>query len=527
MRFCCHTKPVSRKGRLDATSSSVSDFLVSLVAADLLRNRQVEEEVQSAAETQWERIRQLVRAFKSQPPTPQATLDFENALQDELRESGRLTMEILLNSLEPDDAEDMPKQAEFDGQQYSRKNAKTNNRGGVGTLFGAIQLSRYSYEPLSEARDDGQASFAPLEMCLGIVEGNATPALAERVGRAAASHTQQEVLDLLRCEHCVPWSIAVLRKVIAAVSQGIAEHVHAAQKKQLLDWLRAANDSTGRHKITLAVGRDGIMLPIRGEQTYKEGAVATLSVYDRRGGRLGTIYLGEMPESYQTTLSAALTKLITDVLQEWGGPSPRLAYITDAGFHQTGYFEDVLTQMDDPRRAGQQLQWTRIVDFYHASEYLAQLAQVLFDDPRAGQAWQKRMRHWLKHEPNAVFRILHSAAKYYHERRLTAKQRKAYQQAYGYLNKYKAYMDYTAYRQWGLPIGSGVTEAACKMVFTQRFKQSGMAWAIEGGRVILTLRLATLSQVWKQVFHAYLASLPLPSITTQLASRGYYYTKTA
>jgi hypothetical protein len=162
------------------------------------------------------------------------------------------------------------------------------------------------------------------------------------------------------------------------------------------------------------------------------------------------VYLGEMPEAYQTTLSAALTKLITEVLGEWSGPAPRLVYITDAGFHQTGYFEEVLTQMDDPHQAGRKLQWTRIVDFYHAAEYLAKLAGVLLDDPRAGHAWQKRMRHWLKHEPNAVFRILHSAAKYRSERSLTPKQQEEYRQAYQYLLNYKPYMDYASYRRMGL-----------------------------------------------------------------------------
>lgn len=474
-----------------------------------------------------ENIRRRVQAFVSQPVTPQAALDFENALQDELRELGRQIVETVYNALEPNNSDEAPKQVEFEGQQYSRKNAKTNNRGGIGTLFGAIQLSRYSYEPLSEARDDGRTSFAPLELCLGIVEGNATPTLAERVGRAAAGRTQQEVLELLQREHRVQWSTAVLRKVIAAVSQGITEHLHQAQKQQLLDWLRAADGSKGRHKITLAVGRDGIMLPIRGEQTYKEGAVATLTVYDRRGQRLGTVYLGEMPEAYQTTLSESLTTLITELLQEWDGPALRLAYITDAGFHQTGYFEDVLTQMDDPHRAGHKLQWTRVVDFYHASEYLAKLAAVLFDDPRAGHAWQKRMRHWLKHESNAVFRILHSAAKYRSERRMTARRDEEYRQAYQYLQNYKAYMDYREYRRLGLPIGSGVTEAACKTVFTQRFKQSGMTWALEGGRVILTLRLAVLSQVWEQVFRNYLGSLPLPNVGTKPANSGFCYAKAA
>jgi hypothetical protein len=36
-------------------------------------------------------------------------------------------------------------------------------------------------------------------------------------------------------------------------------------------------------------------------------------------------------------LSDQLTALIADVLKSWSGPLPRLAYITDAGHHQTAY----------------------------------------------------------------------------------------------------------------------------------------------------------------------------------------------
>ena len=64
----------------------------------------------------------------------------------------------------------------------------------------------------------------------------------------------------------------------------------------------------------LAVGRDGLMLPIRGEACYREGATATVSVHDRKGRRLGTVYLGRMPEPGQETLSRQLTALIEEVL---------------------------------------------------------------------------------------------------------------------------------------------------------------------------------------------------------------------
>jgi hypothetical protein len=50
-------------------------------------------------------------------------------------------------------------------------------------------------------------------------------------------------------------------------------------------------------------------------------------------------------------------------------------------------------------------------------------------------------------------------------------------------------MDYEGYRRRGLPIGSGVTEAACKTVFTQRFKRSGMRWGRASGQVLLDLRV--------------------------------------
>lgn len=498
--------------------------MVSPIAADVAR---ICEEIQSAAESQYEDIERLVQEFLLRPTTPEATYEFENALEDRLHEIGRRIAEVIYNQIEADNAEEMPKRVESDGQEYSRKNEKTNNRNGLGTLFGKITLSRFSYEPLSEARDDGQTSFSPLEMSLGIVAGNATPALAERVGRTAADHTQGEVLELLQRNHRVKWSPQVLRRVVAAVSNGIAEHLHETQKLRLLDWLRQADGSKGRRKITLAVGRDGIMLPIRGEKTYKEGAVATITVYDRRGKRLGTVYLGQMPEAYQTTLSEELTRLLTEVLKEWDGCSPRLVYITDAGFHPTEYFDNVLAEMEDPRRPGRTLAWTQIVDFYHASEYVAKLAGVLFDDPRVGHAWQRRMRHRLKHEANAVFRILHSAAKYHSERSLTDKEEEVYRKAYQYLHNHKACMDYWEYRRRHLPIGSGITEAACKTVFTQRFKASGMTWGLEGGAVILKLRLAKLSGIWQTVYANYLATRPLPTIATKPPTTHHHYAKAA
>src|SRR5262249_31117994 len=157
----------------------------------------------------------------------------------------------------------------------------------------------------------------------------ATPALAERAAQAAAGSPQAAVLARLKDDHGVGWSAASLRKVLAAVATGLAEHRHDVQVARLLQWLKQADQSTGSRKPVLAVGRDGLRMPIRGQASYREGATATVSVSDRRGRRLGTVYLARMPQPGQGALSRPLTALIAAVLRGGAGPMPRLAYITD------------------------------------------------------------------------------------------------------------------------------------------------------------------------------------------------------
>ena len=77
------------------------------------------------------------------------------------------------------------------------------------------------------------------------------------------------------------------------------------------------------------------------------------------------------------------------------------------------------------------------------------------------------------------------------------------------------WLDYVRYRGDHLPIGSGVTEAACKTVFTQRMKQSGMTWNVGTGQWILDLRVIHLSGVWTEVYQAYLQSKTPRSMGTQ------------
>jgi hypothetical protein len=65
-----------------------------------------------------------------------------------------------------------------------------------------------------------------------------------------------------------------------------------------------------------------------------------------------------------------------------------------------------------------------------------------------------------------------------------------------YFRNQRPRMQYADYLRQGLPIASGVIEATCKTLVTQRLKRSGMAWTLRGGQAILTLRSLIQSHRW-------------------------------
>jgi hypothetical protein len=73
-------------------------------------------------------------------------------------------------------------------------------------------------------------------------------------------------------------------------------------------------------------------------------------------------------------------------------------------------------------------------------------------------------------------------------------------------------------RAASLPIGSGVVEAACKTLASQRLKRSGMRWRQPGGQAILTLRALIQSERfghgWAMLSATYKTSVVVPSNVT-------------
>jgi len=219
------------------------------------------------ADTDWhavvepslQRFGQLVEAFLQQRVTPAEMFRFEQDLHREGQELLRVTMQWACNRLEVSAVHALPKHVRFEASAYTRLNQKTPQN--VWTRFGQIRLWRIGYRPTDKS---GDATIFPLALSLGLVHG-ATPALAERAAHllGGSGMTQLQTLERLRQDHGVRWGVKKLRQVTQALSQALADERHQTQVEQLLQWLKQAAASKGKHQPVVSVGRDGITMGIR------------------------------------------------------------------------------------------------------------------------------------------------------------------------------------------------------------------------------------------------------------------------
>lgn len=167
-----------------------------------------------------------------------------------------------------------------------------------------------------------------------------------------------------------------------------------------------------------------------------------------------------------------------------------------------------------------------LLDFHHAAEYLtgasaAFSAEGGAESPQA-QAWARRQRAILRDEPGGALQVLASLRRRLRSSpsaktrkqslpKLTQAQRDALQSTATYYTNHIGSMDYAGWQQKGQPIGSGVTEAACKTLIKQRMCQSGMRWSIAASDALISLRALHLTPSrWSHFWKQHSQSLPDP-----------------
>lgn len=363
---------------------------------------------------------------------------------------------------------------------------------------GPITVTRNLYRPPGR----GSRSICPLELRAGIIRGYWTPRAA-RQGAYVVAHLTPGNSEALFEE------LGGMRPSRASLDRLPKElSTHWESQRQEWEALLRTQETVPREASVIAISVDGVTVRMKGgerrakrEQAGKhasgptgqrEAGCGTVVLYDAAGERLQTVRYGRMPEHRKATLQQQLETEAVSVL----AVQPDLRRVLLADGAEPNW--RLLSQVDQACGPPQQPS-VEIVDFFHACDHLKEGCDAAWGEstPRS-KAEFERLKTLLKEDDDGAERIIRVLK--YHRGRAQGRKRKRLQTQLTYFRNQRHRMCYAQYIRDGLPIASGVIEATCKTLVTQRLKQSGMAWTHIGGQALLTLRSLIQSNRWRSAW---------------------------
>jgi hypothetical protein len=245
------------------------------------------------------------------------------------------------------------------------------------TPYGAVEVARYVYQT-----SKGGKTFCPLEQNARIIR-SATPRFAQQISHKYANMNAPAVCADLEDNHH--------RKIAHSYLQDVADHVGAIASAKEEIWEYAIPE-LNEAVASVAISLDGAYLLMR-EDGYREAMVGAISLYDVKGERLHSIYIGEAPEYGKTTFIERLEREIARHKKQY--PDALYLGIADGAKNNWSFLEQHTDR--------------QLLDFFHATEYLTDVAQAAFpgktDKPKR-EIWLYQRCKQLKHEAGAIDSII-------------------------------------------------------------------------------------------------------------------------
>ena len=130
--------------------------------------------------------------------------------------------------------------------------------------------------------------------------------------------------------------------------------------------------------------------------------------------------------------------------------------------------------------------WLEAIDRYHLNERLGKVLRVIEDDPETRKSQLHQWNEEFDLDDLTIERIeerINSEMERRENDDLTELKNNA-----TFINNNKDRMRYVSLRKVGLPVGSGVTEGACRYVVGERTKRASRRWHDEGLTAVLAVR---------------------------------------
>ena len=371
------------------------------------------------------------------------------------------------------------------------------------TPFGWVGVNRRLYQA-----DASGVSFVPIDEKWDMRNESLTPLVREVLHFASGHDTPGEVAILLeKCALFTPSRTAILH---ANESFGAFLKVHGESV------LAKVREKEGVPRLTKAmvVSLDGVNVLMhetgkkRGpkqrkpmnnpsEETptsYQNAMVGSVSLYrspekeEKGPHRLSSRYVARMPEDgfagFRSRLEVEVASTVTKL-----PPGCHKVLLCD-GSRALWNYVDGNTFYN---------RYLKVVDYFHATEYLAKAAEAAYGSATYdSQGWFRKWKERLLTERGAAEKVLRAMGYLLKTSKLKGERRKELLTARRFFRNNMHRMKYSWFHNRGLPVGSGVVEAACKSVVKARMCRSGMRWTHGGGQTILTLRSLIKSNRWEE-----------------------------
>ncbi len=335
-----------------------------------------------------------------------------------------------------------------------------------------------------------EPGFSPLDEQLGLQPGSLTPLQLQHLVHFASLHAFGQAAKMLKEHHGVEVSASTARRQ----TEELGACAEAVQNEQALALLRQKNskakkEAGGKEAAKPVMSSDGCFISLRGKVWTEvktvlvgEAQEQTAPSKQRPQQEVKTVQL-----SYFACMSDADTfiELATAELERRGVfQAQQVAAVADGA--------EWIQHLIDAHRADA----VRILDFYHAAEYVSEIAALL---SKAGtplaESWVHEQLHELKHHgPTQVLEEVARLLKEHPEGEHLETQVQS-------LQKRATHMQYPRFQQDGWPIGSGSVESSNTCLVHQRLKGAGMHWEGRNVNPLLALRTAVANDRWEETIH--------------------------
>jgi hypothetical protein len=395
-------------------------------------------------------------------------LDMEQAIQDGINAAGCTATKEALTKFDAT------------GSPIQIGSVKMTSKGKVTkeyeTPYGTVELPRHVYQT-----SEGGKVFCPLDDKARIVI-HSTPKFAKMITYKYASLSAKDVSCDLEENHS--------RHVARGFIQKIADYVGSIVESTEEQWDYELPEQEDQVKI-ISISLDGTCILMK-EEGYREAMTGNIVLYNTDGERLHTIYIGAAPEYGKESFLKRLQNEVDKIKKRY--PKAKYVGIADGAAINWGFLE-----------ANTDYQ---ILDFYHATEYLTDASYAFATTEAERKDWLREACHRLKHEKSGATNILKELNDKTDEvpanKKITKVAKEGLSAAITYFSNQLKRMNYSKYIQNNFPIGSGVTEAACKTLIKQRLCKSAMQWKTQGAKIVISLRALVQttgrwSQFWEMI----------------------------